>query len=138
MSGPEETVLASEGGGSGFLIRGEPDLNVIEFDPTLLEKWFEIPPAQKLEIEVPRVTLDMLYDAIHRGLQAQVDILGVLQNLAMGESYDVAGFNSNVLPSIVAGMNSMRRFQIAAMSQATGLRLDSSLKVITGDNPDGD
>jgi len=54
----------------------------------------------------------------------------VVQSLALGQKFDIGTFNSEVLPSLVAGMNSLRRFQMLAMTQATGMRLDADLKVI--------
>lgn len=129
VSEKENSGRASEGGGPGFLFNGEPNLEVLQFDEQLLERWFAIPASENINIEMPRVTFDMLFDAIHRGLQAQIDIVGALQNLAVGEKYDVAAFNSDVLPSVVEAMNSLRRYQGHAMSEATGLDIDYNLKV---------
>lgn len=105
-------------------------IQILDFDPVLVAKWFEIPPEEPLNIELPRATLDMLYDGINKGHEVQLEILAALQRLALGESYDVAAFNQKVAPVLASGMNSIRRFQTVIMALATGSTLDADLKVI--------
>jgi len=60
MSDETSTQTGSAGDPSGFILKGDPALDVIGFDEKLLQKWFEIPPTTPLQLEVPRASLDML------------------------------------------------------------------------------
>lgn len=112
--------------------------SLIEFDPKLLEAWFEIPVDEPLNVPLPRATIDMLFDGIHRSLQANLDVLTALQNLALGVSYDVEEFNRSVAPGIVEGMNSIRRFAMITMALKTGLKLDANFQVAQDQQTDGE
>lgn len=112
--------------------------SLIEFDPKLLEAWFEIPGDEPLNIPLPRATIDMLFDGVHRSLQANLDMLQALQNLALGVTYDVEEFNRSVAPNIVEGMNSIRRFAMVAMALKTGLKFGPNLQVVQDEPTDGE
>lgn len=124
-------------GGSKVQWPGEEMPELINFDPKLLEAWLKVPADQPLDIAIPRVAIDMLFDSIHRSLQASIDLLTAVQDLATGKAYDVEEFNRRTAPNIVIGMNSIRHFAMIAMVQKTGLCLDENLKVIDGAG-DGD
>lgn len=138
MTEEVETGADTEGLPNRFILEGDPPLDVFQFDPRLVDGWLAIPPTDPINVQMPRVMFDMLFDGIHRSLLAQVDILSALQHLGTGHNYDVKSFNTEVLPSIVAGLNSIRRFQMVLMTEATGLELDANLKVVDGGAKDGD
>jgi hypothetical protein len=56
-------------------------LDIIQFDQALIDAWFEISPTTNIEIGVPRVAFDALYDGVHKGYSAQLDIVTALQIL---------------------------------------------------------
>lgn len=72
----------------------------------------------------------MLYDGVQQGYMAQIDMVTALQNLALGKDHDVGKFNEEIVPKIIAGWNSIRRFQTVVMMRATGAHLDDDGKVI--------
>jgi hypothetical protein len=44
-------------------------LDIIQFDQALIDAWFEISPTTNIEIGVPRVAFDALYDGVHKGIR---------------------------------------------------------------------
>lgn len=119
---PPEMLNESEEGA-----RRQDDELVI--DPTLIERWFAIGPAEAVDIELPRASLDMLYVAIERSYFALAQAVEMVTAQHRG---DTAGRDlalDQMKADVVQGLNSLRRFQTIVMASATKSRLDENGKV---------
>jgi len=117
---------------------GEPDQDPppeieieaeLTIDPALIDRWFSLPPTQALDIELPRVSLDMLYIAIERSYFALAQAVEMVTAQQRGEvePRDIAF--AQMKADVAKGLNSLRRFQTIIMASATNSHLDADGKV---------
>ena len=117
---------------------GEPDQDPppeieieaeLTIDPALIDRWFSLAPTQALDIELPRVSLDMLYIAIERSYFALAQAVEMVTAQQRGEVESRNIAFAQMKADVAKGLNSLRRFQTIIMASATNSHLDAHGKV---------
>ena len=98
-------------------------------DPALIQRWFAIGPAEAIDIELPRASLDMLYIAIERSYFALAQAVEMVTAQHRGDAVARDSALDQIKADVVQGLNSLRRFQTIVMASATKSRLDDNGKV---------
>ncbi|WP_345907900.1 hypothetical protein, partial [Sphingomonas sp. UBA4815] len=107
-------------------------------DTALIEKWFEIPADQAVEIELPRVSLDMLYVAIEKPYFALAALVRAMNAQRAGDQLEIDAAFVDLQAEVNNGLNSLKHFQTIIMATATNTPLDNNGRVIERGDSNGE
>lgn len=96
----------------------------------LIDKWFSIPAADTIKVDMPRVMFDTLYQGIEKSYLSQMDLINAIISLASGDGTGVKHHGLLASGKIVAGVNALRHFQTLLMAMATQTEIDDKLQIM--------
>lgn len=102
-------------------------------DQELVRRWMEIEPTESLTIDLPRVSMDMLYRSIENLYICQMHTIQALSAIANGEAIDLPHTQNEVSSRLIQGVNALRYFQTLIMANATGSQLGADWQIARGD-----